>query len=1346
MIRCPRCGVRLAASAPACAVHGPAPLREADLASDAASALPPTTAFSALGYRIERLLGRGGYGAVYLAERLRDGQRLALKLAARERRDASDCLLRELAMLRAVGAPHAPLVFDSGTTSDFTFVAMELVELPTLAERLIALAGPAPVDVFERVAYAIMTPLEAIHARGIAHRDLKPENIFVPDAGVARIIDFGLAQEQVAARESLELSEHSAAMEDAGTAEYMSPEQCDGLVDADRRSDIYGLGVLFYELLSGAPPFWGRAGDVREAHRSKRPVPLSLKIACPPDLDQVVRRCLAKDRQQRYGNVGELRAALLNALRSRMPSRAPQPRASTQPLTVEKKAAAPQQAAREKRAMGLVFFESRSGVGAVQGLVTAAGGQVVQTNGAQYVAAFGHDVGDNPARTAVVAAHKLCSAKLTQRSLVDVATVTVQQRPDGSRRIWSAVLTKADRFPVASDPNGVLLSAAAADVLPDLEPRPLEGRSDRFTLPHTQSANELTTLGMEVSPLLGRDAEFAKLRASADRAALEARPTLVTVLGAAGYGRSHIAGALARELDRSQRGFELIRLTAQEGVVSVSQVLPELLRRLLDLPLAEQPSEAARALLGARLGDLGEGAWAAAAHVLGWIGAEHPEVRRLLAAPGALRHATARVAGEAIRRRALQKPLGLLLDDAHLVDDATLDALEYATLPETRAKLWVCVLARPSFAGARPTWGSRAGSTVRVTLGPLPVQDACELARRLLLPAEYIPETVLRSLVERTQGVPRLLVELVRGLKRDGFVRRSERGSGYYFAADELDKLPDLPIVQWNAIREIEALPPQLAGHARLASVLGASFTVAEVDALLAALEREQLPDDMQLDAGVGVQRLLDSGLFVRQRSGLLNFRHALLRDTVYQLVPEAQRSRLHRAAFEAYRTLKLPEELRLPRLALHAAKCGEREVAADTYLTLARGYARVQAYLEAEAAYSGALDNLPEADPRTIEAARGRGLMRSRLARQEGALSDLRKARERAQAAGASEQELELMLDEATVLDWTREANQSRVLAQAVEASQLPLSPLLRARLAMSLARSHHRRGEREASVKLGNEAVQLAEALGDEGYETRIIALLMLATDYANSVRLTEAEQSFERVISEAGSRGDIWHVAAAYCNRAALWHGLRNVERLLSDLARTVQLSREIGEASLEWVSVYNLAESEYVMGKLADARARAVRALELSKQLFGEGNREVSVCELLLGRIALYEDDLTEVRRYAKNVRERSARALAAGESDAELEPGQSTMLEMLELGARGATLSEWQDLLERSRSVELQPMEEVELLERAALSALGLGEYEQGRSLYEQARAISEQKPNLISERVEDRLGPLFAPA
>jgi hypothetical protein len=277
-----------------------------------------------------------------------------------------------------------------------------------------------------------------------------------------------------------------------------------------------------------------------------------------------------------------------------------------------------------------------------------------------------------------------------------------------------------------------------------------------------------------------------------------------------------------------------------------------------------------------------------------------------------------------------------------------------------------------------------------------------------------------------------------------------------------------------------------------------------------------------------------------------------------------------------------------------------------------------------------------------------------------------------------------------------------------------------------------------------VGTEAVKLATALGNDGYETRIIAQLMVATDCASSGRLDQAERSFEQLIAEANSRGDWMHVAAALSNRALLWHGLKRVDRLFADLARTAQLGREIGEASIEFVAVYNLAESEYVLGRLAAARGHAQRGVELSKQLFGESNREVSVSELLLARIALYDDDTAAASQHARNIRDRTARGLLAGDREAELEPPQQVLLQMIELAAAGGPLWAWQTLVERTRTFELQPMEEVELLERAALAAAKLGATAEARVFYERALAVSDIKPNLMSERVVKNLAPLFS--
>jgi tetratricopeptide (TPR) repeat protein len=537
-------------------------------------------------------------------------------------------------------------------------------------------------------------------------------------------------------------------------------------------------------------------------------------------------------------------------------------------------------------------------------------------------------------------------------------------------------------------------------------------------------------------------------------------------------------------------------------------------------------------------------------------------------------------------------------------------------------------------------------------------------------------------------------------------------------------------------------LPAQLAGHARLASVLGARFTVPEVDALIRILEKEEGLDDVQLDASVGIQRLVDAGLMIRHRTGIVEFRHALLRDTIYQLLPDDRRKRFHRAAFQMYATsAHLPQEQRLPRLALHAARSGAKEEAARAYLELADRSAHTHAYLEAELAYTGALENLAGADdPRVAQAARGRGLMRFRVGRSDDALKDLRDARTRAKARGAVEDEVEILLDEATVLDWTDDFPSSEELVR--EAERLTGAPtgLTAARLTMARARVHHRRLESEACVDLGVRAVQMADALGGAGYETMIIALLMVAVDCSNLGRLDEAEAFFERVLAAAQARGDMQHVCAGTSNRVFLWFARKDVDRLFADVAEVIRIAREIGSAFLEFNAIRNMAEVEYVIEALDKAGEHAQRALEVATQLWGSDSAALSVCELLLARVALCRGDRGEAARLVERIRAR----LASGIPGVELAASDQVMLSVVDLASRGATREEWGELLERASTTGLQPLEEVEVLEAAAMEAARAGRGEEARGLFERALGVCAIKPNLMSNRVERRFRALAA--
>jgi tetratricopeptide (TPR) repeat protein len=582
-------------------------------------------------------------------------------------------------------------------------------------------------------------------------------------------------------------------------------------------------------------------------------------------------------------------------------------------------------------------------------------------------------------------------------------------------------------------------------------------------------------------------------------------------------------------------------------------------------------------------------------------------------------------------------------------------------------------------------------------------------------------------------------------------VRQNEAGTRHYIATDELEKLPDLPIVEWNARREIEALPPQLAAHARVAAVLGVDFSVGEMDALAAALERAGLAEDMLLDPSVGIARLVDAKILRRHQNGRFDFRYPLLRDTIYATVAEGRRGVLHAAAFEVYEAAtEMPAARRRPRLALHAARSGQTERAVTEYLLLGRALLRAQAYLPAEAAFGSALEHLgTQVDGRSVEAARGRALMRFRLGRNEDAIGDLQLAREHARALGDAALQADIMLDEATVLDWRYKVDESAALVQAAQALVQDPGPLLEVRLASNLTRVLHRSGDAENCVRIGAQAAEKAARLGDEGYEAQVITLLMIGPDCCRLGRFEDSERYFETVIAQAQAHSDLHHLAAAYVNRSFLWFSLDRIERVVGDLGSAIAIARKIGDPFLEATAINNLAQVLYwaggehagadgpagAGGSLERAAEHAARSRELAVQLWGEADPSVMGAELLMARIEAYRSRYDEAARLVRSIRALQARCAGQEATTVGWGPAEHVMLEALELATSGADDSAWAAHAARAAAVDLQPEDRLELLEFRATAALRSGRTAQARTLYAELVALARQHRNLMSGRV-----------
>ena len=281
-------------------------------------------------YQIEGVLGKGGMGAVYRARHILLGDRVAIKVLPPEMRGNTEWLRRfqrEGQAARRFRHANAVTVYDLRTSGDGTiYLVMEYVEGNTLDAELRKHGKFSPADAVA-VLDPIMSVLNAAHAMGVVHRDLKPENIMIgkPSTGgepVVKLLDLGIAKlREVAGAEKTGNTNLTIAGQMLGTPYYMSPEQWgelpdDGNSEIDGRADIYSLGVVFYELISGQRPFSGvTLAELRRQHVSVVPKPLhEVDAKVPESFSKAIARSIAKDRSERQATANELKDELIEAL------------------------------------------------------------------------------------------------------------------------------------------------------------------------------------------------------------------------------------------------------------------------------------------------------------------------------------------------------------------------------------------------------------------------------------------------------------------------------------------------------------------------------------------------------------------------------------------------------------------------------------------------------------------------------------------------------------------------------------------------------------------------------------------------------------------------------------------------------------------------------------------------------------------------------------------------------------------------------------------------------------------------------------------------------------------------
>src|SRR5450631_1901780 len=259
-------------------------------------------------YEILSAIGAGGMGEVYKARDTRLDRIVAIKVLPTHLADRSELrerFEREAKTIGSLNHPHICVLYDIGQQDGIDYLVMEYLEGETLAQRL--QKGPLPIEQVLQYAIEISDALDKAHRKGVTHRDLKPGNIMLTKTGT-KLLDFGLAklrQEASAATPLSELPTEQDALTAqgaiVGTLQYMAPEQLEGK-EVDARTDIFAFGALVYEMATGKRAFGGTSqANVIGAILKDDPPPISsLQPMTPPALDRVVKKCLAKDPDDRW--------------------------------------------------------------------------------------------------------------------------------------------------------------------------------------------------------------------------------------------------------------------------------------------------------------------------------------------------------------------------------------------------------------------------------------------------------------------------------------------------------------------------------------------------------------------------------------------------------------------------------------------------------------------------------------------------------------------------------------------------------------------------------------------------------------------------------------------------------------------------------------------------------------------------------------------------------------------------------------------------------------------------------------------------------------------------------------
>ncbi len=1122
-------------------------------------------------FAVEGRVGGGGMGDIYKAVDRLTNEVVAIKLLRGTASGHEQArFAREIAILADLRHPNIVQYVGHGTWPDGRmYFAMEWLDGEDLGQRQrrAPLGMRDAVEIVRRSAAA----MAAVHARGVVHRDLKLSNIFlVRGRGTAiKLIDFGVVKPAVPDEYP---TERGAII---GTPHFMAPEQARG-EPIDARADVYSLGAVLFRLLTGRNVFETDhiVALLGRLVLEDPPAPSAVRFDVPAQLDEVVSRSIARSRDERFDNGGDLARALarVGALNNDPPGtdrsasavrKAPDPKRTTITGTGSGPTQTPRPGASERRVVACVLWDLggaplpesveaavRQVLGDDSRLEPLAGGRLVTVLGVE------RSRGDEAlraaraglvvtqalpgARAAVAAGHAIKGRDNLAGEALERAARQIERAAPGSVRVDASTQSAiAGRFVIQEDAEGgVLLREDASG----FGARQLLGRP---------------------TPTVGREKEVALLAGIYAEVVDDGVPRAAIIQGPAGIGKSRVRAELTQRLETHARPPDIVMCRgdsmSQGGSLSA---LGRALRAHMGVLDGEPPEEQVHKVRHHVAGHLPRTLRFLAAFLGELVGVpfpdEHDEPLRTARASAQLMHSRLRMALEAyLRAKAETTPQILFLEDMHWADDTTLDLVDWL-LGCQDLRFGVFAFARPEVSARLPTLWDRRHVT-RLALPPLSPLAADRLVSVALPSADA---TLRANLVRRAGGNALFLEELVR------------------CAADGREELP--LTVQALVQMRLDRLSGDVREVLRAAAVFGPSFWTAGVVSLVDRPVSLELQDLAKAEL---VTHHDDSRIAGHEE---WSFRQALVRDAAYASIVEEDRAALHLAAGA---WLESAGDVDAGLVARHADAGGDYERAAALYARATR-----QAYTN-----GAQLETALELAERGLTIGAQGGvraqllLAKAQVASFMGRLADgLAAADEACHLAPPGSDlwgEAHRIAAAALIESGRSEEGDARAAYALLDDAAVHLSPPIRATLLSARVRGLTDRNLQADALRVADEAVSVARASGSPDALARTLDARLFALMQVRDV--SEAVVAGAELVEAAETTGDMILATRGRLNTASTLNGLGMFEEAEQMLERALSDARTRRMRILEAFALQNLGMSQARLGQLD-------RGIDLARQ--------------------------------------------------------------------------------------------------------------------------------------------------